>query len=181
MLKFCQVVTFLSILLLGTQSATSQPVTIQKARELYFSIDKEPCNALALTNLFDKDNPTSPVLMAYFGAATASSPVCLDSPTKKISYFNKGKKLISEAIANKPNEYEIRFLRFATQTKAPGFLGYNDNVEEDKKFLISKAGIASKAINHKPTITAILNFLIDSEELNQIEKKQLMTILSQIK
>ncbi len=181
MFNFGQVVTFLTILLLGIQSATSQPVTIQKARELYFSIDKEPCNALTLTKLFDNDNPASPVLKAYFGAASASSPVCLDSPTKKISNFNKGKKLISESIASKPNEYEIRFLRFATQTKAPGFLGYNDNVEEDKKFLISKAGEASKAINHKPTTTAILNFLIDSDELNQIEEKQLMTILSQLK
>lgn len=60
------------------------------------------------------------------------------NPISKYSHFNKGKKLLSEAIKKEPKNLEIRFMRYICQEKTPGFLGYKDNLEEDKKFILSE-------------------------------------------
>lgn len=177
LLKFIAIPSLVASSYLGI----AQNVNLQKARELYFSIDSKPCNAITLTNLFEKSNPADAVLKAYFGASAAASPACLSNPAKKISYFNKGKKLLSEAVKSKPDNYEVRFLRFATQSKAPGFLGYNDNIREDKDFLITHVSDAEMSIKNKIVFSTILNFLIKSDEVNQSEKNQLKTILKNLK
>ncbi len=159
----------------------AQNVSLQKARDLYFSIDSKPCNALTLNNLFDVSNASDPLLKAYHGASAAASPACISNPAKKISYFNKGKKLIGEAVMSRPDNYEIRFLRFATQSKTPGFLGYSDKIQEDKDFLITYAADGERIINNSAVFLTIIKFLIDSEEVNQSEKNQLKTILKQLK
>ena len=49
-------------------------------------------------------------------------------PSSKISYFNKGKKIIDEAIAAAPDNYELRYIRLLVQLNAPAFLGYNKEI-----------------------------------------------------
>ena len=60
------------------------------------------------------------------------------NPLSKYSNFNKGKKLLENAVKRDPKNLEIRFMRYICQEKTPGFLGYKDNLEEDKKFILSE-------------------------------------------
>lgn len=149
----------------------AQPVTLEKARALYFSMSTEKCNSLKLAELFEKNKPGLPVLKAYNGAASAAAPECVTNPATKISWFRKGKTLLDNAAAADPSNFEIRFLRFATQDKAPGFLGYNDNLEEDKKYLISNLSKGRGIVKDDQVFRMMTGFLLKSKSLNQTEKK----------
>jgi hypothetical protein len=61
--------------------------------------------------------------------------VCKHSlnPFTKLSYFNKGKTLLEQAIKEEPDNIELIFFRFITQRKAPSMLNYYSNKVEDKQ------------------------------------------------
>ena len=58
------------------------------------------------------------------------------NPISKYSYFNKGKKLLEDAVKKEPNSIEIRMMRYISQEKTPKFLGYNENMKADKEFIL---------------------------------------------
>ena len=58
------------------------------------------------------------------------------NPISKYSYFNKGKKILEDAVKKEPNSIEIRLMRLISQEKIPSFLGYNKNIESDRNFII---------------------------------------------
>lgn len=58
------------------------------------------------------------------------------NPIKKMSYFKGGKGLLDTQIKSSPTNVELRFLRLCIQFYTPGYLGYRDNIKEDKEFLL---------------------------------------------
>lgn len=158
------------ILLLSSMNINAQQLEINEIRSVYFKLKNDDCNALKLAKQFEKAPPQSAILIGYQGAALAASPECISNPAKKLSEFKKGKKLIDAAIYKEPSNIEIRFLRFATQSKAPGFLGYKDNLEEDKKFLIKNIQNL-QVINNKEVIKIITKFIIESDKTDQNDEK----------
>ena len=58
------------------------------------------------------------------------------NPISKYSYFNRGKKLLEDAVKKEPNSIEIRMMRYISQEKTPKFLGYNENMKSDKEFIL---------------------------------------------
>lgn len=150
---------------------SAQPVSPDKAREMYFGMTSGNCNSLKLAEAFEKNKPAQPLLKAYYGASAAAAPECVTNPATKISWFRKGKSLLDEAVKADPSNFEIRFLRFATQDKAPGFLGYNDNIKDDKDFIISNLAKGKSAVNNAKVFKEITGFLLKSDNLDQKEKK----------
>jgi len=150
---------------------SAQPVSLNMARETYFGMRVDECNALRLSNDFEKSPPVNAILKAYYGASSAAAPACLSNPAKKIAYFRKGKQLIADAVMLEPDNFEIRFLRFATQSKTPSFLGYNQQIEEDKRFLLDKLVIGRATVSNNRIFNMILNFLATSERLNKAEQE----------
>ncbi|NTW24331.1 MAG: hypothetical protein HGA37_06500 [Lentimicrobium sp.] len=148
----------------------SQQVSLNLARETYFGMSADECNGLKLSNDFEKKPPADAVLMAYYGAATAAAPACISSPAKKISYFRRGKQLIAEAVRLQPDNFEIRFLRFATQTKTPSFLGYDQNIEEDKRYLLANLENGRKTVSNSRIFAKITDFLATSDRLSKAEQ-----------
>lgn len=59
------------------------------------------------------------------------------NPIKKMRYFNGGKKLLEEQIAADTNNIELRFIRLCIQYYIPNFLGYKDDIEVDKAFVMN--------------------------------------------
>lgn len=76
-----------------------------------------------------------PLVLGYHASANMFMAMHTFNPFKKLSYFNKGKELLQKAIEADEQNVELRFLRFAAQTQAPSFLGYNDQIDEDRAFL----------------------------------------------
>jgi hypothetical protein len=74
---------------------------------------------------------------AYKGALymkKASFPATLN---EKLSLFKNGKALLENEIAKQTGNIEFRFLRLIIQENAPGFLAYNNNIQEDKNSIIN--------------------------------------------
>lgn len=55
----------------------------------------------------------------------------------KLNYFNKGKKILEQALAEDQQNIELTYFRLATQTQIPGFLHYDQQIDSDKKILIN--------------------------------------------
>jgi len=158
-------------------NATSQ-VSIAEARILYFGMDKNECNSLELINAFDKNPPKEPLLLAYYGTSAAASPACISNIAKKLSNFKKGKQLLESAVQSAPDNLEIRFLRFSTQSKAPSFLGYNSNLKEDKKFILSNFKAFGEIKGNEMLLHHIGKFMLDSGELTIDEKSEIRKIMN---
>jgi len=159
----------LTFFALSTGCVYSQ-VSLIEARNLYFQMDNDECNALVLSDKFKQSPPAGALLKAYYGAASAAAPACLNSPMSKLSSFRRGKQLLDEAVFQQPDNTEIRFLRFATQTKAPAFLGYNQNTGNDKQIIVKTIEHFSKKEENKTVAGHIARFMIASGELNTAEK-----------
>lgn len=169
---------FLSITLFAfLQMATAQ-VNLSQARSSYLGMKVNKCNALELSKKFDNSQPSDALLKAYWGASAAAAPECLSNPLEKIKYFRKGKGLLDESVKQQPNHMEIRFLRFATQTKAPSFLGYNDNIQEDKNLILKNIATFAKTPSNEEMAGHIASFMMDSEDLSPAEKTNLKQFLS---
>lgn len=153
--------------------ATAQSSWQNKVRESYFGLDGTECNTLKLTEYFEDHPPKDAVMTAYYGAASAAAPQCLFNPASKISYFRRGKQLLANAVKQQPDNFEIRFLRFATQTMTPGFLGYDENIAEDKAFLLKNLTKGRQLQENKKIFDIMLRFMLDSEHLTPAEKRSI--------
>lgn len=88
-----------------------------------------------------------PVQQAYLGAFQTIWAKHTINPFEKLKTFNRGKANIEESVAQASSNAEIRLLRLSIQLNAPGFLGYNDNVAEDKKYILdNRSDIQSETL-----------------------------------
>lgn len=169
---------FLLLLAISPLFAGAQQVSLNLARETYFGMSADECNGLKLSNDFEKKPPSGAVLMAYYGAATAAAPACISSPAKKISYFRRGKQLIAEAVRLQPDNFEIRFLRFATQSKTPSFLGYDQHIAEDKRYLLANLENGRKTIANNRIFAKMTDFLATSDRLTKAEQVSVQKVIT---
>lgn len=106
-------------------------------RKMILSAEKSPADAKAfLAKVNAEYNSTKrPVFLALAGVGNFFEAKHSFNPIKKMSFFNKGKQLLEEAVKLDANNLEIRFLRYISQMKTPKILGYYHHLEEDEKFL----------------------------------------------
>lgn len=128
------------ILIFISGAVKADPPSISKVRALYAQSEKkeEACKEL-MNILAPYDENNNPVFMGYKASATMMMARFASNPFSKLSYFNKGKKMLEKAVKAAPNNIEIRSLRFLVQSNVPSFLGYTADIENDKAFIISNA------------------------------------------
>lgn len=71
----------------------------------------------------------------YFAISTMMLAKTGKNLFAKLSYFNKGKKILEATIESDPNNAELRFLRYAVQDQVPSILLYFSDMETDKEIL----------------------------------------------
>ena len=123
-------------LLFLVQTTFANVPTIGEIRALYEKSvsDEASCNKLAeILSPYDEEN--NRLYAGYRASAIMLMAKHVFNPFSKFSYFKKGKSLLEKAIKADENNIELRFLRFNAQTHSPSFLGYDDDIENDKKFL----------------------------------------------
>ena len=77
-----------------------------------------------------------PIYQAFLAVGNFFMAKHAVNPISKYSYFNKGKRMLEEAVKKEPNSIEIRMMRYISQEKTPKFLGYNENMKADKEFIL---------------------------------------------
>lgn len=91
------------------------------------------------------------------------------NPLKKMSYFNGGRKLLEKQIKIDPNNIELRFIRLCIQYYIPTYLGYRDNIEQDKEFLVTNL----YKLNDERTKDMLFNYLKGAKMYTDQELVQL--------
>lgn len=85
------------------------------------------------------------------------------SPISKLSHFKKGKRLLEAAIAASPENPELCFFRFTTQSNVPSLLNYSSDLQADKRVLIN--ALRSGAIKGDPDLfKRIKNYMLSSKQ-----------------
>lgn len=161
------------LLVLPTKEDTN---VLSEARVLFFSFDQPGCVSETLFEILQQSNAKSNVLLAYEGAAEASSASCISFPLSKLKRFNQGKSKINQAVLNEPNNLEIRFIRYSIQSKAPAFLGYNTEIENDLNFLIQTLSGDKTALKDEFLRKNIIKFLLDSSSVTSEQLADLQAI-----
>ena len=132
------VFTFLISLISCTSLA--QAPTLSKVRALYALTEKHENACIELMDLLSPYNEkNNPLFLGYKSSATMMMARYVSNPFSKLSYFNKGKRMLEKAVNADRNNIELRSLRFLVQSNVPSFLGYDDEIDLDKNFIISNA------------------------------------------
>lgn len=146
-------------------------LTVDALRKEYH---KASSDSVACSKLYAKafaDNSTDNMIIGYKGAISAAMANHIKNKSEKLKFFNAGKKLIEQSIKADAQNMELRFLRFTIQTNCPKALGYNDEIESDKKFVMESLGSMKNATLKKKMIA----FLLASKYVTEEEKKKLNT------
>jgi hypothetical protein len=116
---------------------------IDYLRYLYVSASTNSNSCDSLIDL-TKDAPKNDwIKQGYYAIGNMMKSQFVLDPISKFFYFNKGKGILDDLLIQKPEEIELRFLRYCTQKKTPSFLNYNDKIKED--YLFIEASLAKKA------------------------------------
>lgn len=162
-------IVFLMFMLLLSKVYAAEP-EIQEVKSLFQASAKSKTAADQLLKLLaEVTESSSPLLIGYKGAAEMMQAKYAWSPISKVKRFNNGKHLIETAVKKAPDHLEIRFLRLAIQTNLPAFLNYNDDIQNDKKFVLSNL----KNSKDKTLKQNIVKYLSTSKYCTAEEKKEL--------
>ena len=127
-----KILSIVFAILFGSNDA----VSISTIRDAYKVCNESRENADAFYELTKKAlQKEDPIYKGYHGAALALKAAFSWNPISKLSYFNKGKKLIDESIELDPNNIELRMIRLSIQSNTPKIVGYYKNIEEDRDFI----------------------------------------------
>ena len=147
-----------------------QELSISRVRSLYKVAAEQQEAAEKMLDLLAPYDESSPVFLGYKASAQMLMAKYSGNPFKKLSHFNKGKEMFTSALKRDKNNVELRFLRFTVQSEAPGFLGYQDNLDEDKFLLLEQV----PQLKDKELKEMIVNYLLTSKKLTANEKESLM-------
>lgn len=91
------------------------------------------------------DHADTPIEKGYEAVYRMIIAKHTSNPFKKMNNFKSGKKQLETVIKDNPSNTELRFIRFVIQAYIPKYLGYNEQMDTDKVYLVqnlSKMGDA---------------------------------------
>ena len=159
-------VCFIFMLTFSLLSAVDE-IKLIELRNLYEqAINNEKAN-LRLANLIHSGN-NSATIIGYKGAGTMILANHVFSPISKLNKFNRGKKLLEQAVKQDPTNLELRYLRLTIQTNVPKFLGYSKEINTDKTILIN----GLEQLSDKDLKNRIVDYLLKSSICTNDELKK---------
>ncbi|WP_245129206.1 hypothetical protein [Mucilaginibacter straminoryzae] len=154
----------------------------------YAVIRKQLLNALnskqttdSLYNVLTASKNKTPVIVGYIGALEALKAKYTWNPYFKLKYLNTAEDHFEKAVAQDPDNIEIRFMRFSVEHHVPSFLGYNKNLQADKHVIINQIERNNYHAADKALVVTVMKFLIDSDRCTAGEKELLNKHLSALK
>lgn len=88
-----------------------------------------------------------------------------EKKNKKVK-LKEGILALENLIKKEPNHIEMRLLRLSIQENLPSVIGYNKNIEQDKKFILKNLYLADNSLKKH-----IINFIKSSKSFTIEEKK----------
>jgi hypothetical protein len=162
---------FLFISILSFSQIQSAP---ELRKKFYASVKDYGIAKKFLKELEQEPQPLSAIQTGYKAAVTMVMADHVFNPYCKFKYFLDGKAELEKILLLHPLNYELRLIRFAIQSNIPGFLGYANNINEDKTFLISQLKQESMLKNKDVELIKISKqYLTESKHCTEAEKKSI--------
>lgn len=149
----------------------AQQMTLNEIREKYVKAAEDEDAAEELFKYLESKTENEPVLYAYRGAATALMAKYAFLPHKKLSYVHKSMEILKAAVQKDNENIEIRYLRLSIQYNIPSFLGYKENLDEDKKQIYKNINLAEKFSLSKEFLKDMVKYLISTDLYTEDEKQ----------
>ncbi|RVU01602.1 hypothetical protein EOD41_06450 [Mucilaginibacter limnophilus] len=121
------------------------------------------------------------LVTGYIATLQALKAVHAWNPFTKLKYLNKAEDTYRQAVAADPDNIEIRFMRFSVEHNVPGFLGFNKNLDADRKAIINQLKKKNYTASDHEMILTVVKFLIDSKRCTAAENEYLNKLLASLK
>lgn len=148
----------------------STPTDLEPLRKAYKEAGLDETKISYFMDLVkDVTKDSKPVLIGYKGAALAIEAKTQKGIQNKVEAFKDGIDYIEYAIAQEPNNVELRFIRLGIQENTPKVLKYKENIDEDKTFILGNFNdISSKNLKEH-----IANYIKQSKVFTEFEKESI--------
>ncbi|HUH32753.1 MAG TPA: hypothetical protein VLZ28_02300 [Daejeonella sp.] len=118
-------------------------------------------------------NSASPLIIAYTGTLEALKAKHSWNPYQKLKYVARSQKTLQKALKAEPNNLEIRFMRFSIQHYTPAFLGYSNELTEDRQMIVKQFSNKNFGDTDAGLRASIAKFMIASDRCTSEEVKLL--------
>lgn len=130
-----------------------------------------------LTNNLHKElsslNSKDPLIWAYVATLEGLKAKHSWNPYSKLKFVNRADKQISRAVAASPEELEIRFMRFSLQFYTPSFLGFSDDLVEDRKMIVRLLELKKFGRSDQDLVRSIAKFMLETKLCTPTEEQVL--------
>jgi len=130
---------------------------IIELRELYYSSTISKVNTYKLVEYLNHITFNSTAInKGYKGMSFLLISKHSWNPIDKLSFFKQGVLWLESSIENDSCNIELRFLRLTAQINLPSFLNYNNDIDEDRDYLV----INYKYLDDEDLKKRISNYLL---------------------
>ncbi len=170
-----KVVIFIFVFSLSHLMFAENANPVELRRRFYASLDDAKSAKLFLSEFENSKNSLKPIEQGYRAAISMVMAKHVFNPYSKLKYFIDGKNELETAIASNPKNVELILIRFAIQSNVPSFLGYNSNINTDKKFLLEHLIHQKKENVSDADLTKIIKqYLTESKYCSATEKETIV-------
>ncbi|WP_291120984.1 hypothetical protein [Empedobacter sp. UBA7248] len=121
-------------------------LTLPELRIDFENASKSSNNVSILYNKLDDYSGDNQTIIAYKGASKILKARYIKDKETKKQYFTDGATLINNSIKKDSKDVENRLIRLIVQENIPKFIKYNQNIQEDKAFIVENYSSAPKEV-----------------------------------
>jgi len=151
---------------------------LAKVREGFYVAVNDSKKAVSLLKGINRIPEKTSTIKVYEGATYAILAKTKWNPFSALALLKKANYTMNAAVNQSPTDIEIRFIRFAVQKNIPSFLGYSENLEEDKTYIIQHINRFDGITLNKEMKDYIIYFMEEQGEYNQEELQLIRSKLS---
>jgi hypothetical protein len=135
----------------------------------------------SLFKVLDAQQHKNGLTTGYIATLHALKAVHSWNPYNKIKYLNRAERDYKQAVTIDPHNMEIRFMRFSVEHNVPGWLGYNKNLDDDRKTIIQQLHKKNYTHADHDLVVTIIKFLLESKRCTPAENEYLTNQLAALK
>ncbi len=169
------ILLFLSLLTMMSFFSKNEPLSIESIRLNYIKAVEDEDITEKMLEKITGEHLKNPLFLAYRGAFEGLMAKHVFNPYKKISYLSLSNKTLAQAIKQKPNNVEMRFLRFSMQHYVPDFLGQSKELKEDKNAIVKNIATDNELTQESQKV--VCQFMLDCKRCTNEEVKMFKDLL----
>ena len=123
-------------------------LSLSELRSDFENASKSSKNISILYNKLDGYSGDNQTIVAYKGASKILKARYLKDKATKKKYFSDGASLINDAVKSDAKSVENRLVRLIIQENIPKFIKYNQNIQQDKNFIVENFNSAPKEVQN---------------------------------